>query len=145
MSAIAWQTEYSVETAASPAFTWLYLTDINNWDDPPAQFKLDGPFATGSSGVTEVPGQEPRHWRLRQVKPGQSYTVEFPLEGAIMSCTWLFSELPGGRTRLTQRIILEGDNASVYRDAVQQGFAPALAPGMNKIAAAISQAYTPDP
>ena len=52
---------HAVETNASPAFAWNYWTDVANWDDPPAEFELDGLFATGSRGATRLPGQEPLH------------------------------------------------------------------------------------
>ena len=56
---IAWQLEHSVETDASPSFAWRYLTDVRNWDDPPAHFQLDGPFTSGVWGATVFPGREP--------------------------------------------------------------------------------------
>ena len=48
MKNIACQLEHSVEAEVSSSFAWSWRTDINNWDDPPAQFQLDGPFASGS-------------------------------------------------------------------------------------------------
>ena len=45
MKNIACQLEHSVEAEVSPSFAWSWRTDIRNWDDPPAQFQLDGPFA----------------------------------------------------------------------------------------------------
>ena len=50
MPNIACQLEHSIEAEVSPAFAWSWRTDIKNWDDPPAQFQLDGPFAKGSWG-----------------------------------------------------------------------------------------------
>jgi hypothetical protein len=52
MVAVAWEITHSVETNASPAFAWNYWTEVTNWDDPPAKFELDGPFACGSRGTT---------------------------------------------------------------------------------------------
>jgi Polyketide cyclase / dehydrase and lipid transport len=142
MSDVAWQTEHAVETIASSDFAWAYLTDVTHWDDPPAQFRLEGPFATGGCGTTEMPGQPPRHWQLRDVQPIESYTIEFSLERAILSFVWRFRGLPDGRTLLTQQITLEGENASAYLADVQQAFTSNLAAGMNKIAMTIDQAYT---
>src|SRR6266849_5029738 len=100
MSDIAFEIEHSVETSASPAFAWTYMSNVANWDDPPAKFKLDGPFAVGSRGTTQMPGQEPQHWQLREVEPMKYYTVEFPLERASVLFGWRFKPLPDGRTRL---------------------------------------------
>jgi hypothetical protein len=140
MSDTAWEIEHSLETAASPAFAWGYMTNVENYDDPPATFKLEGPFANGSSGTTEMPGQEPRHWQLRDVNPGQGYTVECPLERATLSFLWRFDALPAGRTRLTQRIVLRGENAGAFLADLQLAFGSNLAPGMARIAAAMERA-----
>ena len=40
---------------------WGYMADVRNWDDPPAEFELDGPFEAGSRGITRMPGQEARY------------------------------------------------------------------------------------
>jgi len=67
MNDIVYQVEYSVEARVSPAFAWDWRTDVKNWDDPPAQFQLDGPFAVGSWGTTRLPGQEPLRWHIRVI------------------------------------------------------------------------------
>ena len=140
MAQIAWQIEHSIEAAVSPEFAWSFCTDVRNWDDPPAQFALDGPFAAGSQGTTLMPGQDPRRWRIRDVRPGHSYIVETELDGATLSFEWRFDPVSERRTRLTQRIVLSGDNAAVHAEAVKAGFGPNLAPGMKRIAAAIAAA-----
>jgi hypothetical protein len=145
MSDIAWTTEHSVQTTATPAFSWRYMTDVKNWDDPPAQFRLNGSFTSGSLGTTEIPGQLPLQWRLRDVKPQDSYTMEIDLEGAVILCKWVFLELPDSQTRLTQHITLEGKNASSYKDEVQRTFDLTLAAGMSRIALAIDRAFARDP
>ncbi|MDQ6734934.1 MAG: SRPBCC family protein [Nitrospirota bacterium] len=140
MSDVAWEIEHSVETSASPAFAWTYMSNVANWDDPPAEFKLDGPFAVGSHGITQMPGQDPRHWQLREVTPMRCYTTELPLDRASMLFEWQFNPLPDGRTQLTQHVVLKGENATAYLAQVQLAFTSNLAPGMNKIAAAIGRA-----
>jgi len=142
MNELAWETEHSVSTEASPEFVWAYMSDVANWDDPPAQFRLEGVFVTGGRGTTEMPGQPPRHWQLRDVQPIESYTIEFPLDRAVLSFVWRFRPLPDYGTRLTQRVTLEGENASAYLADVQAAFASNLAAGMNKIARMMNQAYT---
>src|SRR6516164_3513262 len=111
MNDIVYQVEHSVEAPVSPAFAWNWRTDIKNWDDPPAQFQLDGPFASGAWGTTLLPGQEPLRWQVRDVRPGVAFTIDAPLEGAVMSFEWLFDAVSSNRTRITQRIILRGVNA----------------------------------
>ena len=140
MSDTAWETHHSVETGATPSFAWTFMSNVANWDDPPAQFHLEGPFVSRASGTTRMPGQPPRHWHLADVTPMQSYTIEFPLNNATLSFEWTFHPL-SGRTRLTQHIRLSGENAAEYLVMVQQAFGSNLAPGMERIAASIDRAY----
>jgi hypothetical protein len=52
MKNIACKLEHSFEAEVTTSFAWSWRTDIKNWDDPPAQFQFDGPFASGSWGRT---------------------------------------------------------------------------------------------
>jgi hypothetical protein len=140
MTTAPWEITHSVETNASPAFAWHYWTNVANWDDPPAKFELDGPFATGSRGVTRVPGQEPLHWLIREVTPPNAATIEISLDGAALSFDWLFVGLADGRTRLTQRIVLKGEKADIYLSQVKAAFTANLPHGMNKLATAMANA-----
>jgi hypothetical protein len=72
--------EHSVDAEVSLAFAWDYRTDITKWNDPPAVFSLEGPFAAGSRGTTQMPGQAPVHWRIRDVTPNESFVSEVDLD-----------------------------------------------------------------
>ena len=139
MSEIAWETECSVESRSSLEFAWAYMSNVANWDDPPATFELEGPFTSGSRGITRTPGQEPRPWRLAEVRPRESYTIETEFDGASMSFEWRFARASGG-TRLTQHLILKGQKAAAYRPQVEAAFASNLEAGMRRISSAIEQA-----
>src|ERR1700704_6034460 len=97
MSEIAFQLEYSVEADVSPAFAWQFRTEVSNWNDPPAQFAFDGPFETGARGTTLLPGQEILHWRIREVRQGESFVVEMPLDRATLTFEWYFDHLSEDR------------------------------------------------
>jgi len=140
MKNIACQLEDSVEAEVSPSFAWNWRTDIKNWDDPPAQFQLNGPFASGSWGTTLLPGQEPLRWQIRDVRPGAAFTMEVPLDGAVIAFEWLFDAVSNHRTRITQRIVLSGDNARTYVNQVQAGLGSNLSDGMKRIADAMAKA-----
>ena len=139
MAELAWELEHSIDADVSPGFAWSFMTDVTNWDDPPATFELEGPFTAGARGITRFPEQEPRHWRLGTVHPLESYVVEGELDGAAISFEWRFDRLADG-TRLTQHIRLAGEKAAAYVDEVQAAFVPNLGPGMERIAAAIERA-----
>jgi hypothetical protein len=137
MTDVALQLERSIEAEVSSSFAWTWRTDIENWDDPPARFQLDGPFANGTWGTTRLPGREPIRWHIRDSRPGRSFVIEMPLDRAVLAFEWSFEALSNHRTRITQRIVLSGDNAAVYADEVRAGFSPTLADGMRKIADAM--------
>ena len=140
MKNIACQLEHAVEADVSPSFAWNWRTDVRNWDDPPAHFQLDGPFASGAWGTTRLPGQEPLRWHIRDVRPGRSFIIEMPLDRAVLSFEWRFDAVSDCRTRLTQRIVLSGDNATVYATHVRASFGLTLADGMKRIADAMASA-----
>jgi Polyketide cyclase / dehydrase and lipid transport len=140
LSETEWLLEHSEVTAASVAFVWTYLTDVTNWADPPANFKLDGRFEVGSRGVTLVPERDPLSWVIEEVQPGSSYTIGLELDGAVLLCHWRFDPLPEGGTRLTQRIGVAGRDAARHAEGVRSGFEPTLAAGMKRIARQLAQA-----
>jgi hypothetical protein len=146
MDAIALQLEQSVDAAVSASFAWRFRTDITTWIDPPASFVLDGPFVTGVQGTTVMPGQEPRHWWIRDVQPGRSFVIEMPLERATLCFRWRFDALSERRTRVTQQIELSGSNAANYVEQVREAFGSTLEGGMNRVVAEmVAAAQATDP
>ncbi|HEY7354312.1 MAG TPA: hypothetical protein VH596_16205 [Terriglobales bacterium] len=135
----AWQFQYSVDCNVPREFAWSYWTNIANWNDPPASFHLDGPFAAGSRLTTNLPGQT-FHSIIRDLKPGHEASIEMQLPDAILSFHWKFEELSADRTRITQRLVLSGANgdAFVARARVLEQSVPA---GMKKLGAAIEDAH----
>src|SRR5262249_44638720 len=142
MTNIACQLAHSLDVEVSSSFAWRWRTDIRNWDDPPAEFQLDGPFASGSWGTTRLPGQEPGRWQIRDVRPPTFFVVDMPLDRAILSFEWAFEPVSERRTRMTQRIILWGDNATAYTEHVRASFGSTLHDGMRRIADAMVRAST---
>jgi hypothetical protein len=80
------------------------------------------------------------HWRITEVRPGKSFVVAIQLDQAILTFTWRFDELPGQRTKITQEIVLSGDNAPAYASQVEAGFGSNLPAGMKRIAAEMAAA-----
>ena len=132
--------EHSVEAQVSAASAWNFWTDVKNWDDPPAQFALEGPFAEGSQGTTVLPGQPPLRWCVRHVRSERSATIEMELDRATLGFEWHFEAVADHRTKLTQRLVLSGENALAYIEQVRAGFEPNLPGGMMRIATAMGHA-----
>ncbi len=139
-----WQFEYSIECDASAKFAWGYWTDVSNWNDPPAEIKLDGPFSPGSQLTTELPGREPLYSVIRDVNcERRTATIDMQLPGAVLSFYWRFEVLlTGERTRMTQRLTLRGANAHEFAGQVPV-CEQTVPEGMRRFAATISAAAHP--
>jgi hypothetical protein len=58
----------------------------------------------------------------------------------MLTFEWRFDDLPGDRTKLTQRIVLSGDNAGAHAEQVEVGFGASLPDGMRRVAAEMAAA-----
>ena len=142
-AAPAWECQRSVEADVPVWFAWQYMTDIRNWNEPSAEFTLDGPFAPGTRGTTHMPGEPPRDWIIGGVEPGRGHTIESgsSLENATLLVHWRFDPVSERTARLTQRIELWGENADAYVEGMRAGFEPNLEPGMRRIATLMEQRH----
>ena len=138
---VQWLLENAEVTSADRAFVWRHMSDVGNWSDPPASFVLHGPFESGTPGETRFPDMEPTTWVLRAVRPGDGYTMESQLDGAVLLCEWSFSSEPGGGTALRQRIGVDGPSAAARAAGVQQFFGASLEDGMKRIAGILDAAH----
>jgi hypothetical protein len=136
-----WECQCSIDVDVPVSFAWAYMTDIRNWNDPPAEFALEGPFVEGTRGTTQMPGRPPALWTLRDVEPGRGYTIEHRsfFERAVLLAHWRFDPLSERTARLTQRMELLGENAAAYVAEIKSAFEPNLEPGMRRIAEAIER------
>ena len=144
-AAPTWECQRSVDVNVPVSFAWAYMTDIRNWNDPPAEFALEGPFVTGARGTTRMPGQPLAFWAVRDVEPGRGYTIGpvggSSLERAVLLVHWRFDPLSERTARLTQRMELLGENAAAYVDQIRSAFEPNLEPGMRRIAQTMEQRH----
>ena len=138
----AWECQRSVDVDVPVSFAWAYMTDIRNWNDPPAEFALEGPFVEGTRGTTQMPGRSLASWTIRDVEPGRGYTIEGGslLEGAVLLVHWRFDPRSERSARLLQRMELLGENAAAYVDEIKSLFEPNMEPGMRRIAQLMERA-----
>ena len=136
----AWQFECFVETDARPEFAWQFWTNVANWRElePGVEFEVDGPFAAGARGVTRMPGQEARHWLIVELDPGRFWSSQMALPGASFFSRMRF-EGAGTRTRITQQLWLQGENAEAYLEGVRL-FETTTPEGLKRIAVVIAAA-----
>src|SRR5436305_7799141 len=122
----AWTFEHSVECDATVEFAWTYWTHVPNWrlDTDVESVEIDGPFATGTRGRTHSKSSGVVNWEIVEAEPGRA-VIETALPGAVLRFCWRFEEATGG-TRMTQRCLLEGEQARTFAAAA----AAALEPGI---------------
>src|SRR4051794_34161153 len=143
MTSPMWEFQSSIEIDAPPEYAWQFWTNVSNWRElePGLEFELDGPFASGTRGRTRMPGQEPRDWLIREVDPGRSWTQESLLPGASFMVSMQFEEGIKGRSRITQRLWLEGEGSEAFLDGVRV-FESTTPDGLKRIASVIEKAYS---
>jgi len=140
-SEAVWACERSVDVDVPASFAWQFMTDVRNWSDPPAEFALEGPFAEGARGTTQMPGHPSRSWTIQDVTAGRAYAIHGSLaEHAFVLFHWHFDPLSDHRTRLTQRLELYGEHAAAYISDIQSAFEPHLEAGMRRIAEMMTRA-----
>ena len=130
------QLQHTVVAKTSRPIAWQFWTNVDNWslvEGGDIDFTLDGPFQTGTKGITEVPGEEPRHWKLVKVQNPERAVIEIALPGAVMRFAFRFEALPNDQTCLSQHITLEGPQSGEY-SAVMEAFAKNLGPSMERLA-----------
>ena len=138
-----WEFAHSVECGVPREFAWKYWTNPENWDDPPARFEFDGPFATGTRLTTVLPGQK-LHSLIREIVDGREAVIEMEAMSATVQFRWTFEELANEWTRITQTIHLfgEGDKKLVEQARVLEQSAPQ---GMARIGAAMEAKWLATP
>ena len=137
MSEVVWEFAHAVECAAPREFAWNYWTNPANWDDPPARFEFDGPFAVGTRLKTILPRQELESV-IREVVEGRSARIEMDVMPAVVAFDWGFEELDGRRTKITQRIRLSGGGAEAMVEQAKM-LEQSVPQGMQKLAGNIER------
>jgi len=108
-----WTYEHRIETAAKAVTIFEILRDTSRWSEwnPGVErIELDGPFATGTSGVMVIPDQGSLSFRLAWVGEGQGFEDETEIPGAavLVRVRHSLEPLPDGGTRIIYRATVEG-------------------------------------
>ena len=111
-----WTFEHSVETGATAETIFGILRDTSRWSEwnPGVErVDLNGPFATGASGVMVIPGQGSLAFRLAWVGEGKGFEDETEIPGMdlMVRVRHSLEPLAAGGTRITYRATVEGPTA----------------------------------
>jgi hypothetical protein len=133
-----WELKHSVIADVDRSKAWAWHSNVENWarfeGNAVESITVDGPFEAGTRITTKMPGQEPQSATLIVVEPPGHTLIEMELNDAVLRFDWTFDELPDKRTRVTQHVMLDGPDATVYMPLMEQHFAPNIAKRMERIA-----------
>jgi hypothetical protein len=134
-----WTYEHSIKTTARVETIFEILRDFSRWSEwnPGVErIDLDGPFATGTSGVVVIPDQGPLNFRLAWVDEGRGFEDETEIPGVdvIVRVRHSLESLASGGTRITYRATVEGPAA----DALGPEIGPAVTSDFPEVMAALA-------
>ncbi len=139
-----WKFEHAVTCNANRSFVWSFWTDVSNWERLEGKavewITLQGHFEVGTSGVTKAPGQDPQQWKIVQLDPKHSATIEMHLDGAVFSNVMFFESVSPECTLIKQRMGLTGAKAPDFAKGMRI-FEINAPQGLAKLAEAIEAAY----
>jgi len=138
--AIGWAFEHSVDCGVTVDFAWNFWTDVRNWaiDADVESIEIDGPFAASTCGFTNSKSSGRVEWRVVEAQFGRA-VIEFPAPGATGRFVWTFEDARG-RTRMTQRCTLEGQQAGALAKMIGPSLETGIPSGMQKLCAAMEEA-----
>jgi len=125
-----WTDSTSIATTASPQALWRLFEDVAGWTKWNAgieRIALNGPFASGSTLAMKPPGMDAFHSTLRDVRPHEGFVDETVLEDTRFLVSHELQPLPGGGTRVTYAIRVEGPEARTLGPLVTADFPEVLA------------------
>lgn len=126
---------HTLETSAPPTAIWRIWTDVPNWktwDDGLKAAELNGPFATGTTGML-VPDKGPKaKFTVTEVIPEQSYTfrTKLPL-GSLYVKRMLTNQ--SGQTTITHEVWFTGLTKGIFGRALGRNYRAMLPGVMEKI------------
>ncbi len=131
-------------SVAGPDFAWRFWTDVGNWavvDPAIADVCVEPAFEIGARGTTVTHEGSQVEWRISEVAAPHRARIEFPVPGAVLRVSWVFSpSTPGGCT-MTQTMELTGERASDYEPIVAPSMERSAPEGLQRLATAIDEAY----
>jgi Polyketide cyclase / dehydrase and lipid transport len=125
-----WTDTASIATTVPPHVLWRLFEDVANWTDWNAgieRITLHGPFASGSRFEMQPPGMDAFTSTLRDVRPNAGFTDETVLDGTRFVVSHDLQPLPGGGTRVTYAIQVDGPDADTLGPMVSADFPDVLA------------------
>jgi hypothetical protein len=121
--------DLTVTSSAEPAALfacWADMATWPEWNSDTEWVRLDGPFATGSTGVLKPKGGPKVPFVLASVVPEREFVDVSRLVGARLTFAHQVERLPDGRTSLRVVVTLTGPLARLWNRILGKGIARSL-------------------
>ncbi|GIQ75021.1 SRPBCC family protein [Bradyrhizobium sp. RD5-C2] len=125
-----WQTQFGIETAASPEEIWALFQDVPGWTRWNAGIEsiaLEGPFAVGTSFVMKPPGEEALRSVLTEVRENECFVDETRVGDLVIAVAHRIERLDSSRTRITYAVDAQGEGAAEIGPMISADFPAVLA------------------
>ena len=126
----AFQTQFSVETGASPEAVWALFRDVQGWPRWNAGIEhiaLEGPFAVGTGFVMKPPGQDELRSVLTEVRENECFVDETLVGDLVIAVAHRIEKLSPSRTRITYSVDARGPEAAEIGPMISADFPEVLA------------------
>jgi hypothetical protein len=120
-----WSYEFATDTDLDRTSCWSALAAVHSGQATTAGgdvFELHGPFEVGTELSVTPAGQETFRSVITELDEGQTYADLTEYDGLRLAFRYTLADLPGGGTRLSHRMVIDGDDA----DAVGPELGPQI-------------------
>ena len=126
----AWQTQFSIETAASPEAIWALFRDVQGWPRWNAGIEtiaLEGAFVAGTGFMMKPPGQDAFRSVLTEVRENECFVDETRIGDLVIAVAHRIEPLSPSRTRITYSVDAQGSEAAEIGPMISADFPDVLA------------------
>jgi hypothetical protein len=130
--------DLTVASSARPAALFACWADMATWPEwnlDTEWVRLDGPFATGSTGVLKPKGGPKVPYTLTSVVPDREFVDVSRLVGARLTFAHHVDTPADGQTSLRVHVTLDGPLAFVWNRILGKGIAQSLRPDTERLLA----------
>ncbi|MGD0373140.1 MAG: SRPBCC family protein [Streptosporangiaceae bacterium] len=139
------QAESSSSAPPSAFFArWADVATWPEWNSDTEWVRLDGPFATGSTGVLKPKGGPKVKFVIDSLVPGREFVDVSLLAGARLTFRHLVGEGPEGNTRVEVAVTMSGPLGWFWNLVLGKGLKASLQQDLDLLVAA-AEAATPGP
>lgn len=132
----SWRVDASEVSRATPSQVWAWYADSErtpNWDHLVVLRRINGPFATGTSGSNKGASGPAFPWTFTDVRTDNHYTEVTRLLGATLTATHVLTPVAHG-TQIDHALIMTGPLAWAYRIALYTSFKAGIHAALHRLA-----------